>query len=116
MLFSVEAVSPERAFEIVCHVFTFTIYTFEYMRAWGALSCFELWWVELWVGFAAPCHISMVLKFMGSITFLTFGSMSSARESQMTPFPEVVALGDAWIHVHGSNSCNKSTKIERMVD
>jgi len=62
-------------------VLAFAVYAFENMRAWSILHCFKSWWVELRVGLAAPYHVPMVLKFVGSVTLLASGSISSTGES-----------------------------------
>jgi len=96
--FSIEVIPPERAFEIMCYVLPFAVYVFEYMRAWSTLCCFKSWWIELGVGLAAPCHVLMVLKFVGSVILLASKSMNSIEKSQITPFPAIVTLGNAWCH------------------
>jgi len=83
---------PIWALVVVSHAIAFAIYTFEDVRAQFPLLGFELWWVYLEVGFAAPSHVSMMLDLVRTATFLTFGAMSFACEGCMTPFPAVVAL------------------------
>ena len=81
MPFLIEAISLEQAFIVVCHVLTFAVYTFEYVGVWSALHCFKSWWIELRVGLAVLCHISMMLKFVESIIFLASGSISFTGKS-----------------------------------
>jgi len=52
---SIEAIPPERTFVIVSHVITFAINAFKRMRAWKALSSFEMRGVEFRVSFATLC-------------------------------------------------------------
>jgi len=52
---SVESVSPEGAFEVVSHVFTFAIDAFEGVRTGHALGSFESGGGRFGVGFTAPC-------------------------------------------------------------
>jgi len=58
----------------------------------------------------------MVLKFVESIIFLASGSMSSTGKSRMSPSLAVVTLENAWVHVCGLDSGDKSTKIEEMIN
>jgi len=34
----------------------------------------------------------------------------------MTPLPAVLALGDSWVHIHSSNSGDKTSNIKVSVD
>jgi len=57
-----------------------------------------------------------MLKFMGSITLLASGSMSSAGESQMAPFPAVVTLGNAQVYVCGPDGGDESAKVKEVIN
>ena len=58
----------------------------------------------------------MVFGLVGTVAFNTPRSLYSAQESYMTPFPAILALRDAWIHVGSLNGHDISADIEAPVD
>ena len=60
--------------------------------------------------------MSVMFKFVGAITFDAFGSLHSAWESSMSPFPAVFALGSSGIHVGASDSDYVTSNIKAPVN
>ena len=58
----------------------------------------------------------MVFEFVRTTAFLTFGTMSFARECSMSPLLAVATLGNARVHGCASNCSDVLAKIERTVD
>jgi len=58
----------------------------------------------------------MMLRFMRTITLDVFGPMDSTRESGVSPFPAILALGDSGIHICSSNHSNVIAHVETPVD
>ena len=58
----------------------------------------------------------MMLRFVRTITFDTFGLLDMTREGGVTPFPAIFALGDSRIHICSSNHYDIIAHIEAPVD
>jgi len=116
MPFSIEAMPPKWADVGVGLVVSYAVGTFERMRAWLALLGFQSRWVNFSISLAAPTEFSVVFGLVGAIAFDALGSLYSAREGGVTPFPAVFALGNSRIHVCSSNSSNIVANIEASVN
>ena len=116
MPFSIEVMPPKQADVGVSLVVSFTVGTFEQMGAWLALLGFQSRWVNFSISLAAPTEFSVVFRLVGAIVFDTLGSLYSAREGGVTPFPAVFALENSGIHVCSSNSSDVVANIEASVD
>jgi len=112
----VESMSPEWALVGVSLVIAPAIRTLEYMRTWVTFLCLKTREVCLFVCFAAPPKFLVVFGSVWSIALDTLGTLDSAREGSVSSLPAVFALGDAWVHVHPSNSSNIPANIEALVD
>jgi len=51
-----------------------------------------------------------------AIALDAFGALYSARESGVSPFPAILALGDLWVHVCSPDSSNVLSYIEAPID
>ena len=58
----------------------------------------------------------MVLRFVRTIVFNTFGPLNLTQESGVTPFPAIFALGNSRIHICSSNYSDVIAHIETPVD
>ena len=56
-----------------------------------AFECVRAWFTFL--QFVAPSELSVILGFVRTVTLDIFGALYSARESGMSLFPAVLALG-----------------------
>ena len=71
----IEIVSPIRTSVAVHLMVSFTIDTFEDVRARLAFLCSKPWRSQLVVFFATSCLLPMVLRIVRSIAFDTYGCM-----------------------------------------
>jgi len=94
MPLSIEAMSPKWTVVGVSLVISFVVGTLERMRAWFALLGFQSRRVNFSVSFAAPTELSMVFRLVWAITFNALCPLYPARESGMSPFPAIFALGN----------------------
>jgi len=115
MPLSIEAMSPKWAAVGVSLVISFAVGTLERMRAWFALLGFQSRRVNFSVSFAAPTKLSVVFRLVWAIAFNTLCPLYSARESGMSPFPAIFALGNSGIHVCSSDSSDLVADIEASV-
>ena len=60
--------------------------------------------------------IPIVFNFVGTIVFLTFRPVNTIYKSNIFPFPVVLTLGDARIHIGISNCSNVLTDVKTPVD
>jgi len=51
-----------------------------------------------------------------AIALDTFGALYSAQESDVFPFPAILALGDPWVHICSPDSSNVLSYIEAPID
>ena len=116
MPFSIKAMPPKWADVGVGLVVSFAVETFEQIGAWLALLGFQSRWVNFSISLPAPTEFSVMFGLVRAIVFDTLGSLYSAREGRVTPFPVVFALGNSGIHVCSSNSSNVVANIEASVD
>ena len=58
----------------------------------------------------------VVYGFVGTIAFNTSRSLNFAQKSHMTPFPAILVLRNAWIHVGSLNGHDIPADIEAPVD
>jgi len=72
--------------------------------------------VDLFVCFAIPCKLMVVLGLVRAIALNTFGSLDMAGQCHMSPLPAVLALRNARIHVGSLNCCNVPSYIEVPVN
>ena len=115
MPFPVEIVLPERTWYWVYLIFSSTIGAFESVWTWFTFLGFEVWRIDLVIGFVVPTKFAIVLRLMRSIALYTFWSLNPTRESWMIPFPTVFTLRDTQVHVSYSNHCNRSSNIETSI-
>jgi len=76
--FSVEVVPPEWALIRIGLVVSPTVGAFERMGTQFTPFCFKMRWVQFFVHLAAPPEFVVVLRFVRSIAFDTFGPLDSA--------------------------------------
>jgi len=115
MPLSIEAMSPKWTVVGVSLVISFAVGTLERMRAWFALLGFQSRRVNFSVSFAAPTELSMVFRLVWAITFNALCPLYPARESGMSPFPAIFALGNSGIHVCSSDGSDIVADIEASV-
>ena len=72
--------------------------------------------VDFGIGLAAPPEVAVIFGFVGAVAFDALGSLNSARECCMTPFPTIFTLWNARVHVSSLNGCDILTNIEASVD
>jgi len=89
MPLSVEAVFLVGAVGVIDEMVVLAVEAFEFVRIWFTLFCFKSRRVGLFIGLAAPGHVSVVFQFVGAAAFLALRSMGTADESHMAPFPTV---------------------------
>jgi len=116
MPLSVEAVFPVGAGGIISEMVVLAVDTFEFVRTWFTLFCFESGRVGFFIGLAAPGHISVVFQFVGATTFLAFRSVGTAGKCYIAPFPTVIALGDPWVHGSAFYGSDVFSKVEGPID
>jgi len=86
------------------------------MKTWFPFLCFQPRRIDFGVGLAVPPKVVMIFGFVGTIAFDTLGSLNSARERCVTPFPTIFTLWNARVHVSSPNGCDIPTNIETSVD
>ena len=79
MPFTVEPVFLEQKKVRVCLIITTAVRAFEKIQIQFAFFCFRVWWIHFFVGFATPPKLTMVFKFVRSITLDTLRSLNSTR-------------------------------------
>ena len=112
----IESMFLEEAISGVGMVFTLTVGAPERMEARLTFLHFEPGRVDLIVCFATLHEFSVVDGLVQAIAFDAFCPLYSTNTSSIAPLPVVFALKDAWIHVGTSNSSNKPSDIEPLVD
>jgi len=68
--------------------------------------------VDFEISLVTPYHVSVMLDPVRTATFLTSSAVSFACKGRMAPFPAVMALRDAWIHVCASDGDYVPAKVE----
>jgi len=116
MPLAVEPVLPKWTLITISLVFAFVVDAFEQMRAWFTFCSFEPWRIDFEIGFATPCHVSMMFKFVGAITYLASCSMCSAGKGSVFPLLVVLVLRDTRIYGSASDSGNVATYVEAPID
>jgi len=58
----------------------------------------------------------VILRLVRAVAPDTFGALYSARESGMSPFPAVLALGDSWVHVRSPDGSDVLSYVKAPVD
>jgi len=114
--FPVEAMPPKWTVIGVGLVISFAVGALEGVRARLALFGFESRRVDFSVSFITPTEFSMMFRFVRPIAFDAFGSLDSAREYGMSPFPAVFTLWDSRIHVRSSDRSDIVAHIEASVN
>ena len=110
----VESMSPEWALVGVSLVIAPAIRTLECMRV--TFLSLETRGVCLFIHFAVLPKFSVVFRSVWSIALDALGILDSTREGSMFPLLAVFALGDAWVHVHSSNSSDIPVDVKAPVD
>ena len=93
----------------------FAVNAFEGVWAWFIFLCFKSGGICFIVPFATPSQVSVVFEFVGASTLLAFSPVCSASKRCVSPFPAVVALGNAWVHGGASDRGDVPTKVEGPV-
>jgi len=97
-------------------MFAFAVDTFKQMRVWFTFCSFEPWRIDFAIGFATPCYVSMMFKFVGAITCLASCSMCLADKGGVSPLSAVLVLRNTRIHVSILDSGNVVTYVEAPID
>ena len=97
----------------VCLMVSFAVSAFEDMRTWltfGGCS------VEVLVLFATPHIFSVMFSSVCSIALCASGHMRVTTKYWVPPFPTVLALWNAQVHISATDCGNISSNIEVLVD
>ena len=113
---SIEMVFPEQALNRISLVITSTVQTLEWVGTWFSLLGFKSWRICFLVCFATPSKFTVVLWFVGAITFDTLRPLDPARESWVTLSPTIFALRDSRIGVGTSNCSDERSNVETSID
>ena len=113
---SVEPISPKETWVWICLIITSTVRAFEWMRTWFAFLHFKARRICLWVSFATPAELMMVFGFVGPIALDTFDPLDSIWECGITLFSAIFTLQNPKVYVSTSNSCDKPTDVEALVN
>ena len=103
--FTVEPVFLEQKKVRVCLIITTAVRVFEKIQIQFVFFCFRVWWIHFFVGFATSPKLTMVFKFVRSITLNTLRSLNSTRYGGVSPFPTIFTLWNTKVHV-GSSDCD----------
>ena len=93
-----------------------TIRVFE--RIWAESTCFhfEARGISPLICLATPSVLMMVFSLIRAIALDTPEALDIAWHGSISPLPTILALGDAWIHIGSSNSCDKSSYIKASIN
>jgi len=72
-------------------------------------------WV-FFIGFVTPTELAMIFRLVQAITFDVFGTLNSARKSDISLFPTVFTLWNTRVHISSSYSGDISSYIEALID
>jgi len=114
--FFVEVVIPERTNIGVCLVIILAVDTLKCMGVWFALLGFKTREVDFKVCLATPCKMSMMFNFMWFIALYVPKTLEAANKSGIIPLSAVLALQNIRIHICPTNSGNKATDVETIIN
>ena len=112
MPFTIKPMLLEKIKIKVCLVVTSTVEAFEDVGARFTLLGFQSRGIRLVITVATPCKMSVVFRFVVTVTFGTFWSLNSAKKGCVTP---VFALRHTRTHVGTSNCSYVASYVEAPV-
>jgi len=116
MPFFIETMAPEWARVGVSLMIALVVDALEEVRAWFALFGFKTRGVDLEVSLAALGKVVVVFGFMWTIVLQTSCTLKMESKDSVTSLPAIFVLRDTRIHVDPSDSNNKATNVEVVID
>ena len=80
MSITIESVPLERANIRVCLMVFLAARTLKEVGVQLALPCFQSRWIHFFIGFVIPCELLVMLWFVRTIAFNTFGPLNNTRK------------------------------------
>ena len=113
---TVEPVFPEQTKMRVYLVIAMAVRVLENMWTQFTFFSFKVQWVCFFVGFAAPPKLTIVFRFVRSITFNVLQSLDSTRHDSMSLFPTIFTLRNIGVHVSTSNDSDIPSYIKVLIN
>ena len=110
----IETVTLVRTTRAVHLMIFFAIHAFKDMKTW--LTIFSSHSICFLILHITLCFLPVMFGHMSSIVLGTPGDVRVTVECWMSPFPAVLTLWNTQIHIGITNSRNKSSNIELMID
>jgi len=95
-------------------VIALTIEILEYVQTWITFFCFKAWWVCFFVGFAVPIKLMMISNLYGLLHLTHLDN--STRKCRVSPFPAILTLWNAGVHISSSYSGDIPSYIETSIN
>ena len=92
------------------------IEAFKDVRVWFTHLGFQPERIGFIITFSAPPKLLVVFGFMQTITLNAFWLLSFAGKYCIFPFPAILTLRYAWIHINTSNHSNVAFYVKVSVD